>query len=176
MWGGSTSVGTAAIQLAVAAGVKVITVAGNHNIYHVQDLGAAKVFDYRSPTVAKDILHALEATEFMGICDCIGTTESVLAWLPIYRKLGGRYGSVLPPPPEMAIDIEGANVLGPDIALNHVHIGKAVWSGFIPAALEKGSFRPALKPSVFSGGLAKVQDAVSAVKHGLSFEKAVIQL
>lgn len=176
VWGGSSSVGATAIQLAVAAGVMVVSVAGEHNYYHVRNLGAAEVFDYKSPTVAEDIIAALEGTQFLGICDCIGTSESMLAWVPVYEELGGRYGSVLPPPPDMPFGIEGANVLGPDIAFNHARIGKAVWTDFIPAALEEGAFRPGLKPWVFTGGLEKVQDAVSAVKQGLSFEKAVVEL
>jgi hypothetical protein len=126
--------------------------------------------------VAEDIIKAVEGTKFLGICDCIGTSASVLAWSPIYEKLGGRYGTVLPPPAELPFGIEGANVLGPDVAFNHVRTGEAVWADYIPKALELGRFKPGLEPFVFRGGLQRVQDAVSAVMEGLSFRKAVVEL
>ncbi|WP_250031141.1 hypothetical protein [Paractinoplanes maris] len=52
VWGGSTSAGSNAIQLAVAAGYDVITTASPRNADRLADLGAARVFDYRSPAVA----------------------------------------------------------------------------------------------------------------------------
>lgn len=45
IWGGSTSVGSNAIQLAVAAGYEVFTTASPHRFEHVKGLGAAQVFD-----------------------------------------------------------------------------------------------------------------------------------
>jgi len=51
IWGGSTSVGSNAIQLAAAAGYDVVTTASPTNHDYVQTLGAAQVFDHHSPTV-----------------------------------------------------------------------------------------------------------------------------
>lgn len=96
VWGGSSSCGASAIQLAVAAGVTVISVASKHNLENVQTLGAKFAFDYNSPTVAEDIIDALKGTDFVGVCDCIGTEESTRAWTPVYKALGGRYGTVSP--------------------------------------------------------------------------------
>lgn len=45
IWGGSTSVGSNVIQLAVAAGYEVITTASPHRFDHVKGLGAAQVYD-----------------------------------------------------------------------------------------------------------------------------------
>jgi NADPH:quinone reductase-like Zn-dependent oxidoreductase len=45
VWGGSTSVGSNAIQLAVAAGYEVITTASPKNFEYVKRLGAIEVFD-----------------------------------------------------------------------------------------------------------------------------------
>ncbi|TVY52236.1 Dehydrogenase azaJ, partial [Lachnellula cervina] len=46
IWGGSTSVGCNAIQLAVAAGYEVITTASPKNFTLVKTLGATQAFDY----------------------------------------------------------------------------------------------------------------------------------
>jgi NADPH:quinone reductase-like Zn-dependent oxidoreductase len=50
VWGGSTSVGSNAIQLAVAAGYEVVTTASPQNTDVVRRLGAGQVVDHRSPT------------------------------------------------------------------------------------------------------------------------------
>jgi NADPH:quinone reductase-like Zn-dependent oxidoreductase len=63
VWGGSTSVGSNAIQLAVAAGYEVITTASPCNFEYVKGLGASQVFDYRSGTVVADVIAALQGGE-----------------------------------------------------------------------------------------------------------------
>ena len=66
LWGGSTSVGSNAIQLAVAAGYEVITTASPHNFDYVKGLGAGQAFDYRSPTVVSDVIAALRGKQLAG--------------------------------------------------------------------------------------------------------------
>jgi NADPH:quinone reductase-like Zn-dependent oxidoreductase len=73
IWGGSTSVGASAIQLAVAAGLKVVSVAGKHNIEKVKQLGASEVFDHGDADVAQKVIKALEGTQYVGVSDCVGT-------------------------------------------------------------------------------------------------------
>ena len=58
VWGGSTSVGSNAIQLAVAAGYEVFTTASPHNFDYLRKLGAAKLWDYKSTMVVRDIINA----------------------------------------------------------------------------------------------------------------------
>ena len=66
VWGGSTSVGSNAIQLAVAAGYDVVTTASPRNFDYVKRLGAREAFDYRSRTVVSDIVSALRGREIAG--------------------------------------------------------------------------------------------------------------
>ncbi|KAI1019328.1 hypothetical protein LB503_009136 [Fusarium chuoi] len=59
IWGGASSVGMMAIQLAKAAGLQYIFTtasAKNHDI--LRELGATHCFDYRSPSVVEDIQQA----------------------------------------------------------------------------------------------------------------------
>ncbi|KUL82427.1 hypothetical protein ZTR_11200 [Talaromyces verruculosus] len=46
VWGGSSAVGSNAIQLATAAGYDVITTCSKKNFDYVKSLGAVNVFDY----------------------------------------------------------------------------------------------------------------------------------
>lgn len=164
-----------AIQLAAGAGVKVISVASKYNLEKVKSLGAAEVFDYKSSSVSEDIVAALEGTEFAGVCDAIGTPDAIKAWLPVYKKLGGRYGTVLTPQglPE---GIEGSGVFGPSVALADKFIGDVVWAKWVPEALEAGTLKAVPEPIVIKGGLASVQKAYDAQKKGVSFGKIVVEL
>ena len=66
VWGGSTGVGVNAIQLAVAAGYRVVATGSPRNFDTVKRLGAEAVFDYRSPTVATDLLRASHGRRMAG--------------------------------------------------------------------------------------------------------------
>ena len=66
VWGGSTSVGSNAIQLAVAAGYDVVTTASPRNFDYVRRLGASRAFDYHSPTVVAEISAALQGRTLAG--------------------------------------------------------------------------------------------------------------
>lgn len=176
VWGGSSSVGATAIQLAVGAGIKVVSVASKHNLQNLQDLGAHAAFDYNSSTVTEDIISALQGTDFAGVCDCIGSLESAAAWTPIYAKLGGRYGSVMPDAPGIPEGVQGASVFAPSVALADRYVGEAVWAKYVPEALEKGTFKAKPEPTVLEGGLEKVQEGIDRLRKGVSFGKIVVAL
>jgi Zn-dependent alcohol dehydrogenase len=176
VWGGSSSVGATAIQLAVAAGVKVVSVASTHNLDNLKELGASAAFDYSSKTVVDDIIKALEGTEFAGVCDCIGSADSVKVWAPVYEKLGGKYGSVMPNAEGLPEGIEGSSVFAPSVCLGDRYIGEVVWAKYVPAALENGSFKLLPKPTVIEGGLEKIQEGLNVQKKGVSFGKIVVAL
>lgn len=98
IWGGASSVGATAIQLATASGVTVITTASPANYDFVKSLGAGRVFDYRSPTVVEEISCALAETEFVGVYDAIGEESSCDAVSAILDRLNKKVpvASVLP--------------------------------------------------------------------------------
>lgn len=66
IWGGSTSVGTCAIQLATASGYEVITTCSPKNYEYCRSLGAKHCFDYNSSTVVQSILAALQDKVCVG--------------------------------------------------------------------------------------------------------------
>lgn len=168
--------GAIAIQLAVASGVKVVTVASKHNLEKVKSLGAEAVFDYNSSSVTEDIIAALEGTEFIGVCDAIATPDAVKAWAAIYKKLGGRYGSVLPGVTGLPEGIKGGSVFAVSVAFADKFIGDAVWANWVPEALEAGTLKAVPEPVVIKGGLQAVQEGYNAQKKGVSFGKIVIEL
>ena len=76
IWGGSSSVGSAAIQLAVAAGYKVITTSSPRNHQLCKSLGASEVFDHSSLSIVGDLTAALQKYKAVGAFD--GESSSCL--------------------------------------------------------------------------------------------------
>lgn len=87
IWGGSSSCGSSAIQLAVAAGLNVATTAGKANHEYVKSLGASQVFDHKDPKVMEDILKVLKPGDL--VMDCIGDAETQISCGKILGKIGG---------------------------------------------------------------------------------------
>jgi NADPH:quinone reductase-like Zn-dependent oxidoreductase len=103
VWGGSSSVGSAAIQLASSSGLIVAAVAPTQHHGYAKNLGAAYVFDYKKDNVVEDIIAALKmaGTEIAGAYDAIAHEETVKACAQVVSQLGGgKVVSTLPPPEE----------------------------------------------------------------------------
>jgi NADPH:quinone reductase-like Zn-dependent oxidoreductase len=101
VWGGSSSVGSTTIQLAVASGLDVVSTASQRNFAYVKELGAKHVFDHSSATVVEDIIAALEGSKFVGAFDAISLPETVKASAEVVHRLGGgKIATVLGAPSE----------------------------------------------------------------------------
>ncbi|OJJ67242.1 hypothetical protein ASPBRDRAFT_136293, partial [Aspergillus brasiliensis CBS 101740] len=178
VWGGSSSVGTAAIQLAVASGIQVITTASTHNVEFVKSLGAVAAVDHRSPTVVADIATALRTTNFVGVYDAISTPETAKAISAIFDELDvalpvasvhpvERLSERFAPKFAMTFDI----AWGPN-----EYIGKHVWQEYLPRALKSGSVQAKPDPYVVGSRLEDIQQALSLQKEGVSAKKIVVTL
>ncbi|KAL8684541.1 MAG: hypothetical protein Q9218_008245 [Villophora microphyllina] len=200
VWGGSTSVGCNAIQLAVASGYEVITTASPKNFELLKRLGATEVFDYRSKTVINDIVRALNGKTVAGaftIGD--GATEACLDILS--RSNGDKviamatYPSVLPIPkrfatPQIAFNFVSWNVIHWFTSkwrrirtkfiwggsLIDDGLGKFIFEDFLPEALARGSFVAAPDAHVVGKGLESIQPAFDLQKKGVSATKVVVSL
>lgn len=94
IYAGSTSAGLYHIQLAKAVGYKVITTASPKSFDLVKKYGADAVFDYRSPTVAADIV-----AEYPGISsavDCFSEGVSTGICAKVIQNAGGKVITLLP--------------------------------------------------------------------------------
>lgn len=106
IWGGSSSVGSSAIQLAVAAGYTVVTTAGAKNHAYVTSLGATYAFDYNDPNIVVTALKVLKSGDV--VFDATGETSAQKACADIVHKLGGgKLATTLWPLPTGYDDVEG---------------------------------------------------------------------
>ncbi|KAF2865945.1 chaperonin 10-like protein [Massariosphaeria phaeospora] len=95
VYGGSSSVGTTALQLLTLAGLRPITTCSPRNFDLVKGFGAEEAFDYRSPTCAADIKKATRNGLRFAL-DCISTKESIAICYGAIGRAGGRYTALDP--------------------------------------------------------------------------------
>lgn len=180
VWGGSSSVGSTAIQLAVASGVDVITTASKRNHDYAANLGAKGVFDYNSSSVVDDVVKAVKDSgkQFAGIYDSISLPESFKHVFEIAQKLDGSktIATVLPPPEKVPEGLEPKGVFAITVGTQHKDVGEAVWQKFVPGALEDGSLKPLPEPLIVGKGLESVQKGLDKQREGVSAKKVIIEL
>ncbi len=75
VWGGASSCGSTAIQLATAAGYDVATTASPHNFDYVKALGATHVFDYNKKVIQAEILAFMKSVKSAGVFDSVGSEK-----------------------------------------------------------------------------------------------------
>jgi NADPH:quinone reductase-like Zn-dependent oxidoreductase len=103
IYGASSSVGSAAVQLAVASGVTVVATASKRNAPFVVSLGATAVLDYSEESLVADLVVELRKYgEFAGIYDCIASPDTLRNSISVAEKLGGGFiAATLTPPKDL---------------------------------------------------------------------------
>ena len=181
VWGGSTSVGSNAIQLARNAGYSVVATASPHNADYVRRLGAVAVIDYHNPTVVAELIEVLRDRPLAGTL-AIGA-RSTGPCLAVARRLeGNRRVASVQPSPLMSIrrrwerqrKVVLTTVWGSTLKDNEV--GPAIYNGFLPTALAHGRYLPAPDPLVVGHGLQRITAAIDRLQDGVSAQKIVVTL
>ncbi|KAE8334261.1 hypothetical protein BDV24DRAFT_170376 [Aspergillus arachidicola] len=178
IWGGSSSVGATAIQLAVASGLHVIATASSSNHAFVKSLGAHDMFDYTSPTAVQSVLAILKTSKLVGVYDAIGNEKSTASLVAIT-------GNIIRPVPAVAVhpcehptatfNPKSISSYGIVYSPNEA-IGAAVWEHFVPVALESGQLQAKPDPVVIGHGLESIQYGLEVQKAGVSAKKIVVTL
>lgn len=205
VWGGSTSVGSNAIQLAVAAGYDVITTASPRNFDYVTSLGASVVHDYRSPNVEAEIVAELGHRDLAGAI-AIGTTSAAACVRIVGASSGNRFVSLASPAisfstlgdpdhgrlelPRLIRRLVTSGVALQLQARRHGvrtkfifgttlkanEIGPMIYRDFLPEALARGTYVAAPPPQVVGTGLDDLQHALQLQREGVSAAKVVLTL
>ncbi|KAK4539787.1 hypothetical protein LTR36_010376 [Oleoguttula mirabilis] len=168
IWGGSSSVGSVAIQLARAAGYDVVATAR-----------VGWVFDYADAEVVQKLTDFIsdKNKNFAGALDCISEAGAPQACAAITKMFGGGVlPTVLWPPKDLPEGVEGVLIYASDPGTEDKYLAASVWETFVPAALESGVLLPKPDPEILTGGLANVQDAVDLSKKGVSAKKTVVEI
>ncbi|KAJ6026464.1 uncharacterized protein N7446_004937 [Penicillium canescens] len=178
VWGGSSSCGSAAIQLAVASGATVVATASSKNHEFVRSLGAIAVLEYKSETVVQDLVDAVKIAggKFLGALDAIGDDHTWKLCVDVVLGLG--CGRVVSNNPRIADVPEGVEVLGVTDTANigdNKEIVESVWGKFLPEALKDGTIK-CVPEAVVLKGLDKVAEGVALCQKGVSAAKVVVEV
>jgi NADPH:quinone reductase-like Zn-dependent oxidoreductase len=200
IWGGSTSVGTNAIQLAIAAGYDVITTCSPRNFELVKKLGAKEAFDYNSKTIVNDIIGAFKGRTSVGalaignnsaercldvLHHCKGERKIMIASFPLPEPFPKSFilfrvmFAVIP----WMISIFFKSTLRSTKAtfftateiMGH-EIESEIFVKYLHNALALGEFVCAPEPQVIGKGLEHVQEALDILGKGVSAKKIVVTL
>ncbi|KAJ0328534.1 hypothetical protein COL5a_004845 [Colletotrichum fioriniae] len=180
IWGGASSVGGTAVQLAVVSGLRVVTTASQRNFDKVLDLGAEVVLDYHSDTLVYDALKALSGADLVGVYDAISGPESLKPIGAILDQIGPRKVCVVLPAEsdygknvEISMSKRAPNAM---ITQDPEEVQNPVWRDFVPGALRNGQLKPKPDAEVVGKGLESIQAGLDVLKQGVSAKKLVVQL
>ncbi|KAJ3087203.1 hypothetical protein HK100_008459 [Physocladia obscura] len=150
IYGGSTATGALAIQFAKLSGLEVITTSSPRNFDYLKSLGADKVFDYNSPTVAQDI-RAYTNNSIKHVFDCISEGASIKISIESIAPEGGVYSALL------GVDAKAIAAINPNVTVKNTAAYTVVGEAYekrgqvTPASVEDFEF--AKKFAVLSNDL-----------------------
>ena len=205
VWGGSTSVGSNAIQLAVAAGYEVITTASPRNFDYVRRLGASQVFDYNGKTVVWDVIKAFNGKTVAGAL-AIGKGSAEPCLDVVHACQGNKFVAMTSAPVAFEGLPDGGGMSLQFIALiarlvranaslvlkarmrrirtkfifgdslANNEVGRMIYVDFLSKALADGRYVAAPEPSIVGHGLGCIQVGFGVQRRGMSARKVVVTL
>jgi NADPH:quinone reductase-like Zn-dependent oxidoreductase len=181
VWGGSTSVGSNAIQLARGAGYRVVATASPRNFDYLRSLGAAAAVDYHSRTAADELIDAIGDSPLAGTLaigkGSLARTLSIASKVEGSRRIAAAQPTLLTRVQLLWRRRNGVHVSsiwGGSLKDNAV--GPGIYVDFLPAALAKGTYRAAPDATVVGTGLEKIPDAIQRLQKGVSARKLVVKV
>jgi NADPH:quinone reductase-like Zn-dependent oxidoreductase len=202
VWGGATSVGLNAVQLARAAGYDVVATASPRHADLLRSLGA-HVVDRTAPTAAQDVAAALAGRTLAGAV-AVGEGSGAACVEAVRTARGRRSVALTSTPVSFAPLADGGRAALPRLLLRIAastaalqvralrsgvrarfvigsslkadEVAAAVYRDFLPAALAEGRYRALPRPLVVGTGLEAVQEAIDVQRRGVSARKVVVSL
>ncbi|CAL5872923.1 uncharacterized protein PFLUO_LOCUS7192 [Penicillium psychrofluorescens] len=174
VWGGSSVLGSNAIQMARAAELDVLSTASERNFVHVKKLGANKVFDYSSESVVDDIVAELDSRDpglCVGIFHAAGNVEPCLQIAA--KTKGSPFVVSSGPVPE---DKVPSGVRAKMVFGDQDDIVCKIYGDFLPRALAERRYVVAPEPLIIqTKGLEGIQEGYEVLKKGVSARKVVVE-
>ena len=181
IFGGATSVGMNAIQLATLAGYTVTATASARNFHLLRNLGAAHVVDYHDRNLVEQLVSSLDGQPLAGaLAIAAGSLPASIAVTRSSAISGsGRVASAHPTP---ITKVRAALATRHNVRLSSIwgaspkdnFVGPAIWNDFLPDALERGRFAAAPSARIEGRSLSSIPDGLSLVRSGVRAEKIVV--
>lgn len=181
VWGGSSSVGTAAIQIAHALGFTVFAVSSPQHHEYLQTLGAHAAFNYKDSTAVSQIIAAAKeaGVDIKYAFDAISEDGSSPQVAKVVEAFEGGKVCLTLPWPESAEKPKGVEVVNTGayrILTDQKEVGGWLFNQWLAEALVKKTFVPSPAVEIVEGGIGSVQRALEVHKKGVSGKKLVVPL
>ncbi|KAI0019484.1 GroES-like protein [Xylariomycetidae sp. FL0641] len=183
VWGGSSSVGSFAIQTAKLLGFTVYATASPQHHGYLKQLGADAVFDYKASDVVSQIVAAVRKDGTKLRTAHAVVNNSLQPTLDVLKETKGSaaarvaYSPVLPPDhPTLDNTVILWNfppVSDPGAFNRHIH---QVFHGWLQDGLGSGSIIPSPHIQVQGGGLEGLNAALDKLRTGVSATKLVVPI
>lgn len=183
IWGGSTSVGTAGIQLAKNLGFKVFATASPKNHAYLKSLGVVELADYRDPEAVSKLVALAKTAGTPLRYGFDSVTEGNSSFLSAQTLLAsGGKGSKLvlsyvwPSGHTKPEGIEFSQTEAFRTGVDLTELGSWLFNEYLPSAIEKKTIVPAPKIQIVEGGIAAAQNVFDQLKAGVSATKLVVKV
>ena len=181
VWGASSSVGTAVVQIAKSIGYTVYAVCSRRHHPYIKSLGSDACFDYHEPSNLQTIKNLAKASgqKINVAFDAISEHGSAVQAAEVLEEFGGGKLCLTLPYPETSKKPEGVEVLvtlSLRITTDQKEFGQWLFGEWLAEGLAKGTYVPSPAIEKVSGGLEGLQAALDTHKRGLSGKKLVLSL
>jgi len=182
VWGGASSVGSAAVQIAKSMGFIVYATASEKHHEYLKKLGASRVFDYKSENVVGQIIKAAKEDGVTIQTGCDAVRGALEQCMEVLKELKGEGMAKLASAPRLPEDfpkVDGVEVkfigapADAEERTEHFHFVFNVW---LKEKLANGEFVPSPKVQVIQGGLEAVNKGLDELKKGVSGVKLVLEV
>ena len=181
VWGASSSVGTAVVQMADSLGYTVFAVCSPRHHDYLKKLGAHEVFDYNDASVVKNITQSLKASTQQAVIayDTISEHGSSQQCAEVLEAFGGGKLCLTRPWPESAkkpAGVETTHTFAARVVTDSKDFGKWLFGEWLAKSLANKTYVPSPAIEKVDGGIEGVQKALDIHRKGLSGKKLVLTL
>lgn len=181
VWGGASSIGSAAVQIAKLMGFIVYVTASEKHHEYLKGLGAARTFDYKGENVVESIVKAAkeDGVTIQNGFDAVGQLRPCLDILKEFKGEGISKLAEATQLPKDSPKEDGVEVkfIAPSAdekeRAEYFHFIFRVW---LKEKLEKREYVPSPRIQVVEGGLQSAQKALDELKKGVSGVKLVLEV
>ncbi|KAL4951145.1 chaperonin 10-like protein [Aspergillus filifer] len=182
VWGGSSSIGSLAVQSAKSMGFAVYTTASPKHHDYLKELGADKVFDYRAEDVIVKIIEAVKIEDLKMNLAYGAVPDSLVPLQSILKEVRGTepakiaYAPILPNDAPKVEGIEAKFVFPPTEPEPLRERFAQIFGGWLESKLAAGEVVPSPRVRVVEGGLEGLNRALDVLSEGVSGTKIVVRI
>lgn len=176
VWGGSSAVGSNAIQMVTAAGYDVIATCSKKNFDYVKGVGAVKVFDYNDADVTEKVAAELDKGVCAGVFMAAGLKAGNVAACKVAaackQKIKFSSSNFIDNLDEFPEGVEvkqlpvGSVKPFPDCWFETT---RATFGEYLPEALAKGAYKIAPPPIVVN------RKGLEGIQEGIDFQRIIAE-